>query len=283
MIGVTGGKGGTGKSTIATSLAYYLSQNHKVLLVDADVDCPNDHLLLKPSLIRKKEVLSFIPNFDLEKCTYCGLCSQNCREHAIIVVKQSRKLLFFPEQCNGCKTCLFVCPEKAISTGKQVVGEIRDYKVTKNLMLKSGFLKPGVEETSIVVSELMKDVMTEKDNYDFVIVDTAAGTHCNVTKALYYVDKVLLVTEPTPLGLNDLKLIIKVIKEMNKFEDVKIVINKAGLSDEYEDKITQFGEDNNIKVLSRISYNREIIEKYVSSEPIINPSIRKIGEYYEGL
>lgn len=286
IIGVTGGKGGTGKSTVSTSLAYYLSQYYKVLLVDADVDCPNDHLILKSKFIRERDVNQFIPSFDMDKCTYCGLCSKNCREHAIVVVKN--KLLFFPEQCNGCKTCLFVCPEKAIKAGSEVIGKIKEFRVTKNLILKSGFLNPGVEESSAVVKKLLEEVNEEKDNFDFIIIDTAAGTHCDVIKAIMNTEQILLVTEPTPLGLNDLKLIsdvaLKIKKEaktkLKKDVEIHIVINKFGLSREYSGLIEHFSAEKNIIIIARVNYSKDIINKYINGEAIMHPEIRKIGDYY---
>ncbi len=278
IIGVTGGKGGTGKSTIATSLAYQLSQNNKVLLVDADVECPNDNLILKSRFLRETEVTTFMPKFNMNKCTHCGLCSKNCKEHAIVVTKD--KLLFFPEQCTGCKVCMFVCPEKAISPGRQGVGFIKDFSVSKNLIIKAGFLNPSVEESAVVVKELIKEVELEKDNYNFIIIDTAAGTHCDVIKALIPTEEIILVTEPTPLGLNDLKLITEVVKKLNK-KNISIIINKLGISREYEEKIEAFAEDNNIKIMTRIRYNEEMIKDYIQGTPITNNEIKRVSEEYE--
>ncbi len=275
IISVTGGKGGTGKSTIATSLAYYLSQNNKVLLIDADVECPNDNLILPAELKERRNVEQFIPKFDMDKCNYCGECSRNCKEHAIIIARD--KLLFFPEQCTGCKVCMIVCPKKAISNDSKTIGEIITYYVNKNLTIKTGVLKPGVEESSPIVSELIKEA--DNNNYDFTIIDTAAGTHCNVIKAILPSDEAILVTEPTPLGLNDLKLIVGVIKEIKK--KAKVVINKFGLSREYEEKIEEFCREEGIEIIGRVNYDERIRNSYINKKPIINQSINKIGDNYE--
>ncbi len=274
-IAVTGGKGGTGKSTIATALAYYLSQNNKVTLIDADVECPNDSIIMGAEEIDHKQVHQFIPKFDMKKCNHCGQCSKNCKEHAIIVTKE--KLIFFPEQCTGCQVCMYVCPEKAISKDEKIIGEIKTYKANTNLTIKSGILKPGIEESANIVKELVK----ETDNNDkFTIIDTAAGTHCDVIKSLIPSDEVLAVTEPTPLGLNDLKLIIKVVKELKK--TVGVVINKYGLSEEYQNKIRDFCNKEEIEIIGRVYYDEEIIKQYISGKPIIREEIKEIGEHYEG-
>jgi len=123
IIGITGGKGGTGKSTIATAIAFELSKNSKVLVVDADVDCPNDHLLLNVKRKEIKKVYQRIPKWDFDKCTLCGRCGDVCVTKAI-VAPQKIKPIFIPSQCNGCGSCEIVCPVGAISLDSKIIGTI---------------------------------------------------------------------------------------------------------------------------------------------------------------
>ena len=149
-IAVTGGKGGTGKSTVAVALAHNLAKNKKVLLVDMDVDCPGDNLLLGLKIKKVRDVENMIPKFDLDKCIKCGQCARVCREHAIVFIKNKNPIFIF-DQCTGCKACKIVCPVGAISETKQKIGEIFIGN-KKNLTLISGRMKPGIEESSLIVN-----------------------------------------------------------------------------------------------------------------------------------
>ncbi|MCK4831039.1 ATP-binding protein, partial [bacterium] len=228
-IAITGGKGGTGKSTVATALAVELSRKSKVLLVDADVDCPNDDIILGINIKKVKDVESMIPKIDKNKCIKCGKCSRVCRENAIIFVKGKNPILV-PEQCTGCRACKIACPVGAIGEAKQVIGGIYEGKSTLNRVdLVGGRLKPGIEESSLVVNALKKHIKQREKLYDWIIVDTAAGTHCPVIAALLGVDLGIAVTEPTPLGNHDLGFILKLMKELGV--KAKMVVNRCDIAD----------------------------------------------------
>ncbi len=270
IIGITGGKGGTGKSTIATSIAYYLSQKGmKVLLVDADVGCPNDHLIINAERKKVKDVYITIPEFDYDKCTKCGVCSKVCRANAIVFVKD-KKPIFVPEQCSGCKACILACPNNAIRESKKKVGTI--YSYSKNFDCLSAESVIGLDEESIVVNALKEKVSEVEKNYDYIIIDTAAGTHCSVISALKYCDKAFAVTEPTPFGEHDLRLILKLLKIMNI--DSGIILNKSTIGD--KGLIKKVSRANDVEIIGEVPYSKKIVSSYSKSEQIIHKSIKEI-------
>ncbi len=270
LIGVSGGKGGTGKSTVATALAYGLAKNKKVLLVDADVGCPNDHLLLGIERKLLKIVDQRIPAWDLSGCKQCGLCGAVCKENAIISIKK-KDPMFFSSQCNGCGACVLKCPEQIISWDKKEIGEI--YIGSKyNIDLLSGELKSGEPIAEIVVSSLNEIVEEKKDQYDYVIIDTAAGLHCDVIAALKKCEFALAVTEPTPLGEHDLKLLIQLFEKMKL--DAGIVLNKADVGN--GQLIENLAKKYNLNILAEIPYTKDIVKKYSNGKPIEHQSITNL-------
>jgi len=270
QVAVTGGKGGTGKSTVATSLAVLLGKKHKVLLVDADVDCPNDHLLLGIERKKVKTVYQRIPKWDLDKCVECGACAKACKVNAVFAPK-GKKPVFLQQQCNGCGACVMACPEKAISWGRKEIGQI--FRGTAHgIDFLSGELKVNEAVSEFVVSALKEELEKAGKSYDFVIVDTAAGTHCDVIGALKGSDIALAVTEATPLGKHDLGLIAKLLKRLGiRFE---IILNRfeEGKSGIIEKKAKRVGK----KIGARIPYSRAIMEAYCSGVPVEDKSIESI-------
>jgi MinD superfamily P-loop ATPase len=269
IIAITGGKGGTGKSTVATSLAYELSKNNSVLLVDADVDCPNDHLLLNIKREKTRTVFQRIPKFDLEKCNSCGKCGETCKYNAIISINK-QKPIFIQEQCNGCGACEIICPEKAISWNKKEIGNLSKGKREK-LTLLSGELKASQPVSEFIVNELNIEIEKCENEYDYVIIDTAAGTHCPVIAAFEKAEKIIAVTEPTPLGQHDLKIILRLLKIIKK--EGKIVINKSDIGN--QDGIKKLAQEFNTEIKFNIPYSKEIVDSYSRGEPV------KIGNILE--
>ena len=275
QIAITGGKGGTGKSTVATALAVELSRRHKVLLVDADVDCPNDHLLLGIERNKIETVNQRIPKWNFGKCTKCGKCAETCKVNAIFALK-GKQPIFLEQQCNGCGACVTVCPNQAIGWSKKEIGHI--YKGNgQGVDFLSGELKVKEPVSEFVVAALKKALEKEKGKYDFVVVDTAAGTHCDVISALKGCDAAFAVTEPTPLGEHDLKLIINLLKELGiKFE---IVLNRfeEGKSKLIEKVANKKGK----KVFAKIPYRKEIMEAYSRGIPVREKSIEAMAKELE--
>ncbi|MBD3311876.1 4Fe-4S dicluster domain-containing protein [archaeon] len=269
-IAVTGGKGGTGKSLVATSLAAELSKNNKVLLVDADVECPNDHLVLSIKRRELRKVVQFKPEFNYDKCVKCGACSRACKEKAILFVKHDFPK-FVPEQCIGCGACLAACPSRAITKGKNKIGMIYSGEKS-NLSFLSGETIEGVEETSPVVNTLKKEI---KDGFDYEIIDTAAGAHCSVISALIGSDLALVVTEPTPFGSHDAALMLELLGKLG-IPSV-IVLNKSTIGE--KGLIKGLGSE----VIAEIPYDKKILEAYAAGRVVKHKAFDKIIKYLEDL
>lgn len=275
-IAVTGGKGGVGKSMVATSLAVEFARKNKTMLVDADAECPNNHLLL--SVKRKKYVTVYqpIPKWDFSKCTKCGKCASICKQNAIVFVK-GRFPAFVKEMCIGCKACIISCPAKAISETKKDIGTIYTGK-NYSVFLVSGELKLGELASGEIVAEVRKysDKINEKMKNETIIIDSAPGIGCPVIASLTGTDYILAVTEPTPSALHDLK---RVLYLANHFK-IKhgIVINKFDIERKFCSKIEIFAKKSKIPILGKIPYKKDFIKSSVSMKPITDkyPKYRKI-------
>ena len=271
IIGVTGGKGGTGKSSIATALAALLAKKGKVLLVDADVDCPNDHLLLGIELQPLKEVTQRIPYIDQEKCKVCGACNRVCKTGALIRRKEKKPSLL-AEQCNGCGACLLACPHHAITWTNKVIGSISRGS-NHGVDLLSGQLKPKEPISEFVVNDLVAYMQEQEEKYAHIIIDTAAGTHCPVIAALTVCDSIYAVTEPTPLGTHDLNLILQVIEKLGK--KAQVILNKADDNKITEKIISEYG------VVISIPYDTQVAKSYAQGVPLDIPTLEDITKVLE--
>jgi len=275
-IAVTGGKGGTGKSLVATSLAVEFARNSKTVLLDLDVECPNDHLLLSVKRKQFTKIYQSIPKWDFDKCTKCGKCASICKQNAIVFVK-NKNPAFVKDICIGCKACIVVCPENAISETKKEIGIIYTGK-NYNVDLISGELKLGELASGEVVVEVRKhfEKINKKLKAEVILIDSAAGIGCPVIASLVGTDYIVAVTEPTPSALHDLK---RVLYLANHFQ-IKhgIVINKYDLSKEFCLKIEKFAKENNIAIIGKIPYKKDFIDSTIKMKPIteINPNYQKL-------
>ncbi len=269
-IAVTGGKGGTGKSTITTALAIELSKNKKVLLIDADVDCPNDHLILNIKRKKVKEIFQPIPKINKNKCKKCGRCSEVCRENAIIQIKGEFPIII-ADQCIGCSACMIACPNDAIEKDKKKIGTIYKGK-NYNIDYFSAETEIGVEEESPVINALKNHIKNIEKNYDYILIDTSPGTHCNVISALQGCEIAFSVTEPTPLGEHDAKLSLELLKKLKILS--KIVLNKADIGD--KSLIQELSEKYKTSIIAEVQYKKAILDSYSKGEPIKDKSIKKI-------
>jgi len=273
VIAVTGGKGGTGKSTVAISIAAELAGKHRVLLVDADVECPNDHLILRTRQHKKKDIYQMIPKIDNKLCTRCGSCVKVCSSNALVQI-QDKPPMLFPAQCNGCNACLLACKTKAIKSSEKRIGKIMFGQ--KQFDLMSGFMDIGHEEPTPIVKELKNHADGIRDKYDYIIVDTAPGTHCNVIAALKGVNQGVAVTEPTPLGAHDLGLILALLDELGIGGG--IVINKSDVGDNTQ--IKKIVKKHKSQIIAEIPYRDSIVRSYskglVHKEEIILKIAQKV-------
>jgi MinD superfamily P-loop ATPase len=269
-IAITGGKGGTGKSTVATALAVELSKSNKVLLIDADVDCPNDHLILNIERKKVMDIFQPIPKINKNKCKKCGRCSEVCRENAIVQIKGEYPIII-SEQCIGCSACMIACPNSAIEKDKKKIGTI--YKGNNyGIDFFSAETEIGVEEESPIVNALKKEIKEIEEKYDYILIDTSPGTHCNVISALQGCELAFSVTEPTPLGEHDGELSLSLLKKLKI--PFKIILNKSDVGD--KKLIERLAKAYKTKIISEIPYKKSILESYSRGEPIKENSIKDI-------
>jgi len=222
IISVASGKGGTGKTLVATSLALSLKERDNVQLLDCDVEEPNDHVFMKPIITHSEAVSIPVPSVDEEKCTHCGKCGEVCAYNAIAVTKQ--KVLIFPELCHGCGACSYLCPEKAISEQGREIGVVETGH-SNSVEFIQGRLSVGEAMPTPVIRKVKEQ--TNRDG--IVIIDVSPGTSCPVVESINGSDFCLLVTEPTPFGLNDLMLAVETARELST--PCGVVINRAGAGD----------------------------------------------------
>jgi MinD superfamily P-loop ATPase len=256
-IAIASGKGGTGKTTVAVNLALSL-QNAQLL--DCDVEEPNCNLFLKREMEPITEVTSFIPEILEENCTYCKKCSDFCRFNAIATLPN--KIMTFPALCHSCGGCMMVCPEGAIQECEIVTGKIRK-STTKDQTgpeLYEGLLDIGQTMASPVIGEVKKYI----DPTRTTIIDAPPGTACPVLTTLEDVDYCILVTEPTPFGLHDLKLAVEVARVLNIPHG--ILINRSGSGD---DSVEKYCAEEGIEVLMKIPQDTRIARLYSEGIPFV--------------
>ena len=275
-IAITGGKGGTGKSMVATSLAVEFARDKKTMLVDADAECPNDHLLLSIKREEYIKVYQPIPKWDFSKCTKCGKCAAICKQNAIVFVK-GKYPAFVKDVCTGCKACMVVCPEKAITETKKEIGTIftgQGY----NVDLVSGELKLGELASGEVVAGVRKysEEINRKTKAEIIVIDSVAGIVCPVIASLVGTDYIVAVTEPTPSALHDLKRVLYLADHFGIKHG--IIINKSDLENSFCSKIEAFAEKNRIPIIGKIPYRKDFVDSAIRMKPVveINQEYRKI-------
>lgn len=266
-IAVTGGKGGTGKSTVAVSLAVELAKENRIMLIDADSDCPNDHLILSAKRSKDMDIRQVIPKWDFRKCTKCGECAKVCKQDAIVFVK-GKYPAFVPDVCIGCKACIVACPVKAIGTTKKKIGTIYTGK-RYGVELVSGEMKLGELASGEVVIEVKKrgEEMAKKLRSEIVMTDSSAGIGCPVIASISGSDYVIAVTEPTPSALNDLKRVLYIA---NHFQiPYGIIINKSDLDSGFRRKIEKFASMSKIQIIGKIPYRQSFVKSTIKMKPIV--------------
>jgi len=249
---VASGKGGTGKTSVAVNMALSIGN---VQFLDCDVEEPNAHLLLHPKLQRTEPVYTFIPHINEALCNNCGACSKFCQFNALFT--SAKKILVFPELCHSCGGCALVCPTKAISWEKHRIGTLKFGSVGE-VALVYGELEVGKPMAVPVI----KAVKNQIDKAETVILDSPPGASCPFVETVKGSDFCVLVTEPTPFGLHDLKIAVHVLRDLTI--PFGVVINRAGIGDK---KAYDYCKEEGIRVLMEIPYQIKIAELYSRGVP----------------
>lgn len=273
-IAIASGKGGTGKTTLSTNLAAYLSEYGKVVLCDLDVEEPNSGLFIKGDVVHREDKYKMIPRWNEDTCALCGNCQKVCNFHAVIQLGSN--IMVFPELCHSCYACSELCPTSSLPMVRKKMGGLVHYQ-KDNLHFIESRLDIGEEQAVPLIAQTNKFI---EDNFSDDIIklfDSPPGTSCPVIEATKDTDFVILVTEPTPFGLHDLKLAVETMKELNK--NFGVVVNRYGIGN---DDVIEYCEDENIYLLAKIHNSRQIAELY-SSGKLIYKELPEVQQQLENI
>lgn len=268
-IAIASGKGGTGKTFLATSLFYTLKQHlPKTTLVDCDAEEPNDALFFKYQTVEKTQVLQKKPVIDTSKCVFCGKCHEYCNYNAIFIIPPSRIIQIIEDLCHGCGACLFACHFKAITEKEVSLGEVTLLKSGDKASIIEGRMNVGIYSPVPVI----KAAIQKSIGNDIVILDAPPGTSCPFIQTVNKADYIVLITEPTPFGLSDLKQSVDTLKGMGK--QFGVIINRADMGNSL---VHDYLKKENIPLLMEIPFKREIAECYAKGDlyAIENPQWQK--------
>ena len=269
IVSVASGKGGTGKTLVATNLALALSDKVRVQLLDCDVEEPNDNVFLNFHMNNGQLIYILIPKINEDKCTYCGKCAEVCAYNAIAVLP--KKVLVFPELCHGCGACSYLCPESAITEEGRQIGVLEKGN-SGNLELVQGKLNIGEPMAPPVIREVKKYIDSESE----IIIDVPPGTSCPVIEAVKGSNFCLLVTEPTPFGLYDLSLAVEVVRKLGI--PFGVIINRVGVGNS---KVEHYCQEQQIPILLEIPLDRNIATLYSQGISLVEGMPRWRGTFLQ--
>ncbi len=257
-IAIASGKGGTGKTTLSTNLATFMAESANVVLTDLDVEEPNSGLFVQGELLHSEPKNKMIPHWEKENCSLCGNCQKVCNFNAIL--KMGDSIMVFPELCHGCYACCELCPTESLPMQPKQMGELKHFRagdldfVESRLMISEEQAVPLIKQTIDYV-----DANFPADT--FKIFDAPPGTSCPVIEATKDADLVLLITEPTPFGLHDLKLAVETVRQLGK--PFGVVLNRHGIGD---DKVPAYCAAEGIPLVACIPNSRKIAETYAAGQ-----------------
>lgn len=275
-IAVASGKGGTGKTTVSVNLFHLISNqtNKYVHLVDCDVEEPNDALFFSNATrLKRKEAFQLIPEINTENCIFCKKCSDWCEFNAITIVPKLNFAEINESLCHSCGACSLACNDGAITEKEKSLGSITHFQTQNNQLLTEGRLNVGSAMQTTLIKKLKNSI---QDKNKITIYDAPPGTSCPVVETVADTDYVVLVTEPTPFGLHDLKITVELLDELQK--PFGVIINKAGLGD---DRVYQFLQEKQIELLGEIPFDKKYAERYSDGKLLENIPDKTIKIYRE--
>lgn len=271
-IAIASGKGGTGKTTLSTNLAGYFAEKGEVVLADLDVEEPNSGLFIKGESVFKEDKYKMIPEWEQEKCSLCGLCQEVCNFHAVIQLMD--QIMVFPELCHSCYACSELCPADALPMIPKKIGELNHFQ-KDNLTFVESRLDIGQEQAVPLISQTNEYIDKHFHKEVLKLYDSPPGTSCPVIEAVKNADFVILVTEPTPFGLHDLKLAVDTLKELKK--KFGVIVNRYGIGN---DDVVNYCKKESIDLIAKIPNSRRIAELYSRGE-LIYQKIPEVKHQFE--
>jgi MinD superfamily P-loop ATPase len=259
-IAVASGKGGTGKTLVSTSLAWLLAQSgHPITYVDADVEEPNGHLFLHPEMSDCQRYARPVPKLIQETCSGCGECQSFCQQNAIVALRD--RILLFPELCSSCGGCVLACPDEELTEVPREIGSVEAGIARAETGSPIRFLAATLDVGEARATPLIKGLLDQIGDSGIVLIDAPPGTSCSVMEVVGDVDLVVLVTEPTPFGLHDLKLTVEMTRALGK--PIVAIVNRSDLGD---DHTQQYLESQDIGVAAEIPFRPEVAEAYANGK-----------------
>lgn len=274
-IAIASGKGGTGKTSVSVCLEHFLKKQitDQIQLIDCDVEEPND-LLFFPNAKKKRahKLTQLVPDIDKNKCNFCRKCADYCEFNAISIIPSVSLAQVNSSLCHSCGACLVACEHDAIKETELPIGQINFYQEESRVNLIEGELKVGSAMQTMVIKEVKKHI--DKTN-QITLYDAPPGTSCPVVETISDVDLVVLVSEPTPFGLHDLKLMVELLKELNK--PFSVIINKVGLGNQ---DIYDYLKHERIEILGEIPFTQNFATQYAKGE-LLNNIPESISEEFD--